>query len=67
MLYELKEFRLQRGYSQEKMALEIGTSLSMYEKVEQGKAQPSRGFMQKVKRRFTDANIDTIFFAKDQQ
>ena len=36
---KLREFRTQKGLSQEKMAIELGVSLSMYDKVEQGRGE----------------------------
>ena len=59
---ELKEFRTQKGLSQEKMASELGVSLSMYAKVEQGTAKAGRHFMEKIKRTYPEASIDHIFF-----
>lgn len=59
---ELKEFRTQKGLSQEKMASELGVSLSMYAKVEQGAAKAGRAFMEKVKEHYPEASIDHIFF-----
>lgn len=59
----LKKFRNSTGLSQEKMAIKIGTSLSMYAKVESGRVPPSRAFMEKIKYHFPDINIDDIFFA----
>jgi transcriptional regulator with XRE-family HTH domain len=59
----LKQFRLSLGLSQEKMAQRLGTSFSMYQKVERGQAQASRAFMEKVKMQFPYASIDEIFFS----
>jgi transcriptional regulator with XRE-family HTH domain len=59
----LRAFRETKGISQFKMAVEIGSSLSMYEKAERGDVPASRGFMQKLKSRYPDANIDEIFFS----
>lgn len=59
----LREFRVQQGISQEKMAFELGISFSMYAKVEQGAAKAGRAFMEKVKTRYPEASIDHIFFS----
>ena len=59
---KLREFRAQKGLSQEKMASELGVSLSMYAKVEQGAAKAGRAFMEKVKEHYPEASIDHIFF-----
>lgn len=59
----LRELRKENGYSQEQMAAELGVSLSMYQKVEQGNAKAGRNFMEKIKQRFPEASIDYIFFA----
>lgn len=60
----LRELRKENGYSQEQMAAELGVSLSMYQKVEQGNAKAGRNFMEKIKQRFPEASIDYIFFCK---
>ena len=57
----LRELRKENGYSQEQM----GVSLSMYQKVEQGNAKAGRNFMEKIKQRFPEASIDYIFFASN--
>lgn len=59
---KLQEFRKQKGLSQEKIAAELGVSLSMYQKVEQGNAKAGRAFMEKIKHRFPEVSIDYIFF-----
>ncbi len=63
----LKEFRREKGLSQEAMAKILGITLSMYEKVEQGRANASAGFMKRFKEAFKEASIDYIFFASQQQ
>lgn len=60
----LRELRMQHGLSQEKMAIELGVSVSMYAKVENGAAKAWRAFMEKVKTRYPEANIDNIFLMK---
>ena len=49
-MQKLKEFREKVGISQYNMARKLDMSLSFYEKIERGHAQPSRGFMQKIKK-----------------
>lgn len=61
----LRELRKENGYSQEQMAAELGVSLSMYQKVEQGNAKAGRNFMEKIKQRFPEASVDYIFFASN--
>ena len=61
----LRELRKENGYSQEQMAAELGVSLSMYQKVEQGNAKAGRNFMEKIKQRFPEASIDYILFASN--
>ncbi|MBO5969393.1 MAG: helix-turn-helix transcriptional regulator [Clostridia bacterium] len=63
----LKEFRKNQGLSQEMMAKKLGMTLSMYEKVEQGRANASSGFMKRFKNAFPSESIDYIFFAAQQQ
>lgn len=59
----LRELRKENDLNQEQMAAELGVSLSMYQKVEQGNAKAGRKFMEKIKQRFPEASIDYIFFA----
>lgn len=58
----LKEFRKSKGKSQEAMAKTIGITLSMYEKVENGKAGASAAFMKRIKTAYPDADINFLFF-----
>ena len=59
----LREFRKEKGLSQEKMAKILDITLSMYEKVEGGRAGASAAFMRRLKNAFPEVNIDTLFFA----
>lgn len=59
----LREFRKEKGLSQEKMAKILDITLSMYEKVEGGRAGASAAFMRRLKNAFPEANIDFLFFA----
>ena len=59
---KLKKFRKEKGLSQESMAQKMGITLSMYEKVEQGRAGASAKFMKRLKKVFPEVNIDYIFF-----
>ena len=59
----VKQFRLAKGLSMDNIARAIGVSLSFYEKVERGHAQPSRAFMQKIKKAYPEINIDEMFFS----
>ena len=63
---KLKEFRKSKGLSQVEMAKTLDITLSMYEKVEGGRAGASAAFMKRLKVAFPDANIDSIFFADDR-
>lgn len=60
---KLKEFRKEKGLSQDSMARKLGITLSMYEKVESGRAGASAAFMRRIKENFPDASIDSIFFS----
>lgn len=62
---KLKEFRKEKGLTQQDMAKKIGFTLSMYEKVEGGRVRASAAFMRATKNAFPDANIDAIFFSKN--
>lgn len=61
----LREFRKSHNLTQEAMANVLGITVSMYEKVEGGRANASSAFMKRVKRAFPEVNIDNIFFAVD--
>jgi transcriptional regulator with XRE-family HTH domain len=59
---KLKMFRKEKGLSQDAMARKLGITLSMYEKVEQGRAGASAAFMKRVKSTFPEVDINDIFF-----
>ena len=61
----LREFRKSHNLTQEAMANKLGITVSMYEKVEGGRANASSAFMKRIKRAFPEVNIDIIFFAID--
>lgn len=58
----LKEFRDNLGLTQNQMADEIGVSKSYYSKVESDFQKPSFEFLRKLKSRFSDVDIDEMFF-----
>lgn len=62
---KLKEFRKSQGLTAAKMAEKLGITLSMYEKVEGGRAGASAAFMHKFKAAFGDVVIDDIFFSNN--
>ena len=59
---KLKEFRKSQGLTAAKMAEKLGITLSMYEKVEGGRAGASAAFMRRFKAAFSNVVIDDIFF-----
>ena len=63
MLINLKNLRKEKKLSQEKMANLLGITVSMYEKVENGRTGASASFMKRLKKVFPDADIDLIFFS----
>ena len=60
----LKQFRKQKNLTQLAMAQKLGITLSLYEKVESGRAGASAKFMRRIKNQFPDANIEALFFEK---
>lgn len=62
---KLKEFRKKQDLTQEAMAHKLGITLSMYEKVEGGRAGASAAFMRRLKEAFPEASIDAIFFDRN--
>lgn len=60
---KLRNFRKEQGLSQKDMAEKIGVTLSMYEKVESGRAGASAAFMSRIKSAFPSVIIDDIFFS----
>ena len=62
---KLRDFRKNIGFSQEMMAKRLGITLSMYEKVESGRANASAGFMKRFKKQFPEVSIDGIFFSNN--
>lgn len=67
MTVELKQFRENLKATQREMAEDIGFSLSMYEKVERGTVKASRNFIEAMKKKFPNIDIDYIFFNQKQQ
>lgn len=63
----LRDFRKLEGLTQEQMAKKLGFTVSMYEKVEGGRAGASAAFMRKFKLVFPHADIESIFFDSKQQ
>lgn len=63
----LKEFRKEKSLTQEQMANKLGFTLSMYEKVESGRAGCSAAFMKRLKTVYPDADIDFLFFGDDSK
>ena len=55
---KLKEFRLNKGLTQEQMAKLVGISKSMYEKIEYEERKPSIDTMKKFKEIFKDLDIN---------
>lgn len=64
---KLKEFRKSKGLSQDKMSKILNITLSMYEKVENGRVGASAAFMKRLKAAFPDANINFLFFSADSK
>lgn len=62
----LKAFRRSQKITQEVMAFRLGITVSMYEKVESGRANASASFMRRMKKAFPDVSIDDIFFADNR-
>ncbi len=59
---KLKKFRKAQGLTQKQMAKKLDITLSMYEKVEGGRAGASAAFMRKFKTVFPNTNIEDVFF-----
>ena len=55
---KLKEFRLNKGLTQEQMAKLVGISKSMYEIIEYEERKPSIDTMKKSKEVFKDLDIN---------
>lgn len=60
---ELKEFRSIIGLTTSQIAANIGVSKSLYEKVENGHRKPSNNFLNKLKKKYPNFDIN-IFFTK---
>ena len=61
----LRTLRSSNGLSQYQMALALGVSLSLYEKVERGATRPSRNFVRRVWTYFPDADVNDLFYAEN--
>lgn len=55
---KLKQFRLDKGLTQEKMAKLVGISKSMYEKLEYEQVRPSLETIEKFKAVFKDIDLN---------
>ncbi|MBC8581209.1 helix-turn-helix domain-containing protein [Zhenhengia yiwuensis] len=60
----LKNFRYKQNLTISQMAIELGVSKSLYEKVEYGDRNPSANFIKKFKDRFPDEDINIFFNSK---
>ena len=60
----LRNFRADKGLSQEGVARAMGITLSYYAQVERGRVRASMSFMQKLKKIFPDISIDKVFFSE---
>ena len=58
---ELKAFRNSLDMSAEAFAESMGVSKSLYEKVENGFRKPSRNFMEKLKRKYPQFDMNILF------
>ena len=63
-MIQLKELRLNRGYSRKQMAKLLDISLSQYDKVEFGQRMPSQTFLRKFKQKFPEFDMN-IFFEQE--
>lgn len=62
MLIKLIEFRKNNNMTINKMAENIGVSISFYEKIERGERNPSYNFIRLFKRAFPKVDANDIFF-----
>lgn len=62
---QLKDFRLNHGYSRKQMAELMDISLSQYDKVEFSQREPSQRFLKKFKQSFPEFDMN-IFFEQSQ-
>ena len=62
IMQKLKDFRISKGLSQEKLARKMDITLSYYSQVERGKVPPARIFMEKLKQCFPEILIGKMFF-----
>ena len=58
---QIKEFRLNQGFSRQQMANLMNISLSQYDKVEFNQRPPSRAFLKKFKRAFPEFDMNIFF------
>ncbi len=64
---QLKQFRTKRNFTQQQIAIRLDVSPSYYIKVEQGIAQPGKGFIDKLLKAFPDDyfEIISIFYPEE--
>ncbi len=57
---QLKKFRIEKNYTQQQFAIKLNVSPSYYIKVEQGIAQPGKGFIDKFLKAFPNDYFSII-------
>lgn len=66
-MVNLRKFRIDKKMTQKEMAVTLGVTLSLYEKIEGGRANASAGFMKKFKNKYPETIIDDIFFMNNEK
>lgn len=61
---KLKKFRQENGLTQEKMAKELNITVAHYKAIEYGIRNPSFELMERLKLKFSNCNIDKIFYSE---
>ena len=57
----LREFRISKEFTANEMAVKLGISKSLYEKIEYNDRKPSRNFLERFKKAFPDFDMNIFF------
>ncbi len=60
-MQQIKQFRISLGLTMKEFAKSIKVSISLYEKIELGIRKPSRNFLEKLKKKYPQFDVNVFF------
>lgn len=58
---QIKQFRISQNLTVQEFANNIGVSKSLLEKIEMGNRRPSREFLEKLKKKYPQFDVNVFF------